>query len=97
MSLNLFDVPDMDYRYETLLDVAFQPALTGTRPITSSIPASDDYYDLHELCIQVKVRLTDPAPSYQGLKAKLANSDGTIPETRTASTVLATPSFEILT
>ena len=61
MSLNLFDVPDVDYRYQASRDVAFQPALTGTRPITFSIPASDDYYDLNELRFQVKVRLTDPA------------------------------------
>ena len=65
MSLNLFDVPDVDY----------PPALTGTRPITFSVPASDDYYDLNELRFQVKVRLTDPAAGYQGLKANLANYD----------------------
>ena len=75
MSLNLFDVPDVDYRYEASRDVVFQPTLTGTRPITFSIPASDDYYDLNELRFQVKVRLTDPAAGYQGLKANLANSD----------------------
>ena len=61
MSLNLFDVPDVDYRYEASLDVVFQPALTGTRPITFSIPVSDGYYDLNELRFQVKVPLTDPA------------------------------------
>ena len=75
MSLNLFDVLDVDYRYEASRDVTFQPALTGTRPITFSIPASDDYYDLKELRFLVKVRLTDPATGYQGLKANLANSD----------------------
>ena len=75
MSLNLFDVPEVDYRYEASRDVVFQPALTGIQPITFSIPASDDYYDLNELRFQVKVRLTDPAAGYQGLKANLANSD----------------------
>ena len=44
MSLNLFDLADVGYRYEDSRDVAFQPALTGTRPI----PASDDCYDLNE-------------------------------------------------
>ena len=68
-------VPDVDYRYEASRDVAFQPALTGTRPITFSIPASDDYYHLNELRFQVNVRLTDPAAGYQGLKANLADSD----------------------
>ena len=75
MSLNLFDVPEVDYRYETSRDVVFQPALTGIQPITFSIPASDDYYDLNELRFQVKVRLTDLADGYLGLKANLANSD----------------------
>ena len=75
MSLNLFDVPDVDYRYEASRDLAFQPALTGRRPITFSIQTSDDYYDLNELRIQVKERLTDPAAGYQGLKANLADSD----------------------
>ena len=75
MSLNLFDVPYVDYRYEASRDVAFQPDLTGTRPITFSIPASDDYYDLNELRFHIKVRLTDPAGGYKGLKANLADSD----------------------
>ena len=30
MSLNLFDVPDVDYRYEASQHVALKPALTGT-------------------------------------------------------------------
>ena len=74
MSLNLLDVPYVDNRYEASRDVAFQPALIDTRPITFSIPASDDYYDLNELRFQVKVRLTDPATGYPVLKASLANS-----------------------
>ena len=76
MSLNLFDVREVHYRYEASRDVVFQPALTGIQPITFYIPASDDYYDLDELRFQVKVRLTDPATGYQGLKANLAHSDG---------------------
>ena len=76
MSLDLFDVPDVGYRYEASRDGAFQPVLTGTRPITFSIPTSDDYYDLKELCFQVKVPRTDPASGYQGLKeANLADFD----------------------
>ena len=65
----------MDYRYEASREVAFQPALTGTQPIAFSIPASDDYYDLNKLRFQLKVRLTNPATGYQGLKANLADSD----------------------
>ena len=76
MLLGLFDVRDVDYRYEASRDVAFQPVLIGTRPITFSIPASDDYYDLSELRFQVKLRLTDPSAGYNGLKGNVANSDG---------------------
>ena len=70
-----FFVPNVDYRYETSRDMVFQPALTGMQPITFSFPASDDYYDLNELRFQVKVRLTDLAAGYQGLKTNLGNSD----------------------
>ena len=75
MSLQLFDVPDVDYRYEAAREVEFQPALTGIQPITFSIPGSDDYYDTNSLRFKVKVRLTDPANQYAGLKANLAISD----------------------
>ena len=75
MSLQLFDMPDVDYRYEASREVEFQPALTGIQPITFFIPGSDDYYDPNSLRFKVKVRLTDPAAGYAGLKANLANSD----------------------
>ena len=71
MSLQLFDVPDVDYRYEASREVEFQPALTGIQPITFSIPGSDDYYDPNSLRFKVKVRLTDPATGYAGLSADL--------------------------
>ncbi|CAH3021199.1 unnamed protein product, partial [Porites evermanni] len=76
MSLQLFDVPDVDYRYEASREVEFQPALTGIQPITFSIPGSDDYYDTDSLRFKVKVRLTDPAAGYTGLDAGLLISDG---------------------
>ena len=75
MSLSLFDVPDVDYRYEASREVEFQPALTGIQPITFSIPGSDDYYDTNSLRFKVKVRLTDPAAGYTGLHAGLLISD----------------------
>ncbi|CAH3176318.1 unnamed protein product [Porites lobata] len=75
MSLQLFDVPDVDYRYEASREVEFQPALTGIQPITFSIPGSDDYYDTNSLRFKVKVRLTDPAAGYNGLVANSAVSD----------------------
>ena len=75
MSLQLFDVPDVDYRYEASREVEFQPALTGIQPITFSIPGSDDYCDPNSLRFKVKVRLTDPAAGYNGLVANSAVSD----------------------
>ena len=75
MSLQLFDVPDVDYRYEASREVEFQPALTGIQPITFSIPGSDDYYDTNSLRFKVKVRLTNPAAGYTGLDAGLLISN----------------------
>ena len=57
MSLNLFDVPDVDYRYEAKRYVPFKPANTGKRPILFTFPSSEDYYDLNECFLEVKVRL----------------------------------------
>ena len=37
--------------------VPFQPANTGRQPILFTVPASDDYYDLNEAKLEVKVRL----------------------------------------
>ena len=56
MSLNLFDVPGIDYRYEAKRWIPFKPANTGRRPILFTLPSSDDYYDLNETKLEVKVR-----------------------------------------
>ena len=57
MSLNLFDIPDIDYSYEAKRWIPFKPANTGTRPILFTVPAGDDYYDLNETKLEIKVRL----------------------------------------
>ena len=57
MSLNLFDVPDIDYRYEAKRWIPFKPANTGRRPILFTVPSSEDYYDLNETKLEVKVRM----------------------------------------
>ena len=57
MSLNLFDVPGIDYRYEAKRWIPFKPANTGRRPILFTVPSSDDYYDLNETKLEVKVRM----------------------------------------
>lgn len=57
MSLDLFHVPEVDYRYEGRRYVLFQPANTGRRPILFTVPSSGDYYDMNESFLEVKVRL----------------------------------------
>ena len=53
MSLNLFDVPDIDYSYEAKRWIPFKPANTGTRPILFTVPSGDDYYDLNETKLEM--------------------------------------------
>ena len=57
MSLNLFDIPGLDYRYKAKRWVPFKPANTGRQPILFTVPACDDYYDLKETKLEIKVRL----------------------------------------
>ena len=57
MSLNLFDIPNINYSYEAKRWIPFKPANTGTRPILFTIPTGDDYYDLNETKLEIKVRL----------------------------------------
>ena len=57
MSLNLFDIPGFDYRYKAKRWVPFKPANTGRQPILFTVPACDDYYDLKQTKLEIKVRL----------------------------------------
>ena len=57
MSLNLFDIPGYDYRYKAKRWIPFKPANTGRQPILFTVPACDDYYDLKETKLEIKVRL----------------------------------------
>ena len=57
MSLNLFDIRNIDYRYEAKWWIPFKPASTGTRPILFTVPAGDDYCDLNETKLEIKVRM----------------------------------------
>ena len=57
MSVNLFDIPDVDYSYKTKRWVPFKPANSGTQPIFFTVPASDDYYDLNDTKLEIKIRL----------------------------------------
>ena len=57
MSLNLFDVPGIVYRYVAKRCVPFKPANTGRRPFLFTVPSSEDYYDINETKLEVKVRM----------------------------------------
>ena len=75
MSLNLFDVPGIDYRYEAKRWIPFKPAITGRRPILFTVPSCDDYFDLNETKLEVKVRMNTAGTN--GLSAnETGASDG---------------------
>ena len=78
MSVNLFDLPNVDYRYEASREVRFRPALTGLNPISFNIPASEDFYDLGEAKLIIECRLTHPGTGYTGneVQASGARSAG---------------------
>ena len=64
MSLNLFDVPDIDYRYEAKRWVPFKPVNTGRRPILFTVTSSDNYYDLSKTKLEIKTRLETTGTSH---------------------------------
>ena len=75
MSLNLFDVPDVDYRYEAKRWVLFKPANTGRRPILFTDPASDDYCDLNETKLEIKIPSgTNGVSSSEGVPSDANNT-----------------------
>ena len=75
MSLNLFDVPCIDYRYEAKRWIRFKPADTGRCPNLFTVPSSDDYYNLNETKLGVKVRMNTTGTN--GLSAnETGPSDG---------------------
>ena len=78
MSLNLFDVPDIDYRYEAKRWIPFKPANTGTRPILFTVPSGDDYYDLNETKLEIKIRMnTTGANGLSADKTDVSDGDNT--------------------
>ena len=74
MSLNLFDLPNVDYRYEASREVRFRPALTGLNPISFNIPASEDFYDLGEAKLIIECRLTHPGTGYTGIEVQASGA-----------------------
>ena len=78
MSVNLFDIPDVDYSYKAKRWVPFKPANSGTQPILFTVPASDDYYDLNDTKLEIKIRLntsgTNGVSSTEGSVSDANNS-----------------------
>ena len=64
--LELFTTPPTDFRFEARREIKYQPVFPGVQPITFNIPASDNYIDLKEIKLEIKVHITDPAAGYQG-------------------------------
>lgn len=74
-SLDLFDVPPVDYRYEAHRYVRFNPTLTGIDPITFHIPQTDDFVDLSDSRLEIELRMNNGATGYLGIKMDDAASD----------------------
>ena len=81
MSLNVFDLQEVDYRYEAKRDVPYQPALTGINPITFSIPPSEGLTDLSKSQLVVKLQLNHPHVGYTGIANDRASSTATATKT----------------
>ena len=77
MSLNLFDLPSIDYRYKAKRDVPYRPAFTGIDPITFSVAPSEDFVDLSQSRLVVEVRLNHPHTGYTGIEVGRAISNAT--------------------
>ena len=74
-SLDLFSLPPVDYRYEAHRFVRYNPTLTGIDPITFSIPQTDDFINLADSRLEIKVRQTNSATGYNGIKVDTEVSD----------------------
>ena len=55
--LNFFRVPPVDFRFEARRYVHYCPVYQGIEPITFHVPATDDYMDIKEAKLIIKVRL----------------------------------------
>lgn len=77
MSLELFQLPAIDYRYKAHRFVPYHPTNSGIRPVTFTVESSEEYYDLGESFLEVKVRLNHSHTGYVGIQSGLDASDAT--------------------
>ena len=77
--LNFFHVPPTDFRFEARRYVHYRPVYQGIEPITFHVPATDDYMDIEEAKLIIKVRLKNAKSGHTGIKVQTSRliSDGT--------------------
>ena len=77
--LNFFRVPPVDFRFEARRYVHYCPVYQGIEPITFHVPATDDYMDIKEAKLIIKVRLKNSKSGHTGIKTPTSRaiSDGT--------------------
>ena len=77
--LTLFQVPPTDFWFEARRYVHYRPVYQGIEPITFHVPATDDYMDIKEAKLLIKVRLKNSATGYKGIKVQTSRevSDAT--------------------
>ena len=68
VGLNFFRVPPVDFRFEARRYVHYRPVYQGIEPITFQIPATDDYMDIKEAKLIIKVRLKHASSNHTGIK-----------------------------
>ena len=68
VGLQFFHVPPVDFRFEARRYVHYRPVYQGIEPITFQIPATDDYMDIKEAKLIIKVRLKHSASNHTGIK-----------------------------
>ena len=68
--LTLFQVPPTDFRFEARRYVHYRPVYQGIEPITFHVPATDDYMDIKEAKLLIKVRLKNAASGHTGIKTQ---------------------------
>ena len=76
--LNLYSLPETDYRYQSRREIAYNPVTAGIQPITFNVPASDDYINLKEIQLEIQVKLDISSDNnYTGLDPAAPANDGT--------------------
>ena len=68
--LTLFQVPPTDFWFEARRYVHYRPVYQGIEPITFHVPATDDYMDIKEAKLLIKVRLKNAASGHKGIKVQ---------------------------